>query len=55
VEEENSRKSKRAKFIFRTVAENVVVTKSIIKALFDQLNIRASFEISGERIFIKIS
>ncbi|MEM0203888.1 MAG: ribbon-helix-helix protein, CopG family [Archaeoglobaceae archaeon] len=48
-------KVKEGEFIFRTVAENVVVTKSIIKTLFDQLNIKASFEISGERIFIKTS
>lgn len=47
-------KVREGEFIFRTVAENVIVTKSIIKALFDHFRIKASFEISGERIFIKI-
>lgn len=48
------KKVKDNEFIFRTVPENVFVTKSIIKTIYEQLGIKAKFEISGERIFIKV-
>lgn len=41
-------------FIFRTSPENVVVTKSIIKMLYEALRVNATLSVSGERIFIKL-
>ncbi len=41
-------------FIFRTVPENVVVTKAIIKTVYELLSVASEMRISDERIFIKI-
>lgn len=43
-----------SEFIFRTAPENVFVTKSIIKAIYDALKVEAEMNVSGERIFIKL-
>jgi len=40
--------------IFQTPPENLIVTKMIIKTLFELLGIRASFDTSSERIFIRV-
>lgn len=48
------RKVKENEFIFRTAPENVIITKSIIKSVYEQLGVKAEFELSGERIFIRV-
>ena len=40
--------------IFQTPPENLIVTKIIIKTLFELLEIRTSFETTSERIFIRV-
>ncbi|MDI3502962.1 MAG: hypothetical protein PWR13_472 [Archaeoglobi archaeon] len=41
-------------FVFRTPPENLIVTKVIIKTLFESLGIKANFETTSERIFIRV-
>lgn len=48
------KKVRENEFIFRTAPENILVTKSIIKSVYEQLGVKAEFEISGERIFIRV-
>uniref|UniRef100_A0A7C2SEC7 Ribbon-helix-helix protein, CopG family n=1 Tax=Archaeoglobus fulgidus TaxID=2234 RepID=A0A7C2SEC7_ARCFL len=48
------KKVSESEFIFRTVPENVFVTKSIIKAIYEALKVEAEMSVSGERIFIRL-
>ncbi|HIH69329.1 MAG TPA: hypothetical protein HA299_01715 [Methermicoccus shengliensis] len=41
-------------FVFRTPPENLIVTKIIIKTLLESGGIKASFETTSERIFIRV-